>query len=286
MPVRGAAPRWVSSRWHGKCRDYTLPCERVLSEFGPPAPPVLGRFRQIAGARVVPSRWFDPSQRAPVAFVGTVLPEVFACSCRGAGCRIATGIRAAVDCPTSAPRPSRTIPFDHRRRDREQAHIPAEQPPPSQDPRFPAADAYPGRSGHRGRPPPQGPLRAVRLRHRACWRPPTGCGRPQTSERVSARREARAAAAGCSWSTSTHAACESTAPARVGFVVSKAVGGAVVRNRTKRRLRALMAARLTGIPGGCDVVVRANPAAGDATSAQLGDELDRLLGQVLQGARR
>ena len=33
-------------------------------------------------------------------------------------------------------------------------------------------------------------------------------------------------------------------PPRVGFVVSKAVGGAVVRNRTKRRLRALMAARV------------------------------------------
>ena len=82
------------------------------------------------------------------------------------------------------------------------------------------------------------------------------------------------------------AARESTAPARVGFIVSKAVGGAVVRNRTKRRLRALMGARLTGIPGGSDVVVRANPAAGDATSTQLGDELDRLLGQVLLGARR
>ena len=83
-----------------------------------------------------------------------------------------------------------------------------------------------------------------------------------------------------------HAARTSMAPARVGFVVSKVVGGAVVRNRTKRRLRAFMAARLPGIPTGCDVVVRANPAAGDATSAQLGDELDRLLRQVLVGGRR
>ena len=39
-------------------------------------------------------------------------------------------------------------------------------------------------------------------------------------------------------------------PPRVGFVVSKAVGGAVVRNRTKRRLRALVADRLPGIPTG------------------------------------
>jgi ribosomal protein L34/ribonuclease P protein component len=44
---------------------------------------------------------------------------------------------------------------------------------------------------------------------------------------------------------------------RVGFVVSGAVGGAVVRNRVTRRLRALDRARLGGIPSGCDLVVRA-----------------------------
>ena len=48
-------------------------------------------------------------------------------------------------------------------------------------------------------------------------------------------------------------------PPRVGFVVSRAVGGAVVRNRTKRRLRALVASRLDRLPDGLDVVVRANP---------------------------
>ncbi|WP_310152103.1 ribonuclease P protein component [Phycicoccus sp. 3266] len=70
-------------------------------------------------------------------------------------------------------------------------------------------------------------------------------------------------------------------PPRVGFVVSKAVGTAVVRNRTKRRLRALMAARLWDIPAGTDVVVRANPVAAQADSSALGAELDRLLGRVL-----
>ena len=78
-------------------------------------------------------------------------------------------------------------------------------------------------------------------------------------------------------------------PPRVGFVVSKAVGGAVVRNRTKRRLRALMAARLASVPLGTDVVVRANPAAAQANSHQLGAELDRVLPKVLArmgGGRR
>lgn len=51
---------------------------------------------------------------------------------------------------------------------------------------------------------------------------------------------------------------------RAGFVVSKAVGGAVVRNRVKRRLRHLVAGSLAGTTQGLDVVVRALPAAASA----------------------
>ena len=69
-------------------------------------------------------------------------------------------------------------------------------------------------------------------------------------------------------------------PPRVGFVVSKAVGGAVVRNRTKRRLRALMAARVGALPLGTDLVIRANPVAAQANSSSLGVELDGLLARV------
>jgi len=69
----------------------------------------------------------------------------------------------------------------------------------------------------------------------------------------------------------------SDGPPRVGFVVSKAVGNAVVRNRTKRRLRHLCAARLAGVTPGTDLVIRANAAAGGATSAELGAALDRAL---------
>ncbi|HWI34767.1 MAG TPA: ribonuclease P protein component [Lapillicoccus sp.] len=71
-------------------------------------------------------------------------------------------------------------------------------------------------------------------------------------------------------------------PVRVGFVVSKAVGGAVIRNRTKRVLRHLVAARLHRIPRGCDLVVRANPAAAEASTAELGAELDGALDTVLR----
>ena len=71
-------------------------------------------------------------------------------------------------------------------------------------------------------------------------------------------------------------------PPRVGFVVSKAVGTAVVRNRTRRRLRALVAARLSGIPSGVDVVIRAQPAAASATSAELSTALNPLLDKVIR----
>jgi ribonuclease P protein component len=66
---------------------------------------------------------------------------------------------------------------------------------------------------------------------------------------------------------------------RIGFVVSRAVGGAVVRNRVKRRLRhaarahlALLDANL-GQHGGYDIVVRALPAAADASFAELASDL-------------
>lgn len=67
---------------------------------------------------------------------------------------------------------------------------------------------------------------------------------------------------------------------RVGFVVSKAVGGSVVRHRVARRLRHLMRGRLSRLPAGSRVVVRALPAAAAADSAALGRDLDRALRAV------
>jgi len=71
-------------------------------------------------------------------------------------------------------------------------------------------------------------------------------------------------------------------PPRVGFVVSKAVGNAVVRNRTKRVLRALMSARLDQLPNGMDVVVRANTQLAGSPRTQVVQDLDRLLVTVLR----
>ncbi|MFF5172365.1 ribonuclease P protein component [Micromonospora sp. NPDC000089] len=65
-----------------------------------------------------------------------------------------------------------------------------------------------------------------------------------------------------------------SAPTRAGFVVSKAVGPAVVRNAVKRRLRHLVRERLAGLPPGSTLVVRALPAAAEASFARLGGDLD------------
>ena len=74
------------------------------------------------------------------------------------------------------------------------------------------------------------------------------------------------------------------APTRVGFVVARAVGGAVVRNRVKRRLRAQVAARLPEFEDGWFVVVRALPPSATATSAVLAADLDSALRTVLRPA--
>ncbi|MEI2809603.1 MAG: ribonuclease P protein component [Nocardioides sp.] len=68
---------------------------------------------------------------------------------------------------------------------------------------------------------------------------------------------------------------------KVGFVVSKAVGGAVTRNRVKRRLRHLVREQWAVMEPGDHVVVRALPRSASASSAELSDDLAR----CLRGAR-
>ncbi|MDG4790939.1 ribonuclease P protein component [Micromonospora sp. WMMD1102] len=79
------------------------------------------------------------------------------------------------------------------------------------------------------------------------------------------------------------------APARAGFVVSKAVGGAVVRNSVRRRLRHLVRDRLPALPPGSTLVVRALPAAAESSYTRLGADLDAALAAALaprKSARR
>jgi ribonuclease P protein component len=66
----------------------------------------------------------------------------------------------------------------------------------------------------------------------------------------------------------------SASTARAGFVVSKAVGNAVTRNKVRRRLRHLIRPILTELPAGTSVVIRALPAAAEAPFATLATDLE------------
>ena len=81
---------------------------------------------------------------------------------------------------------------------------------------------------------------------------------------------------------------EDTKP-KVGLVVSRAVGSAVVRNRVKRRLRELMRGRVAALPGGSLLVLRAHPAAAGTRQADLAADLDLVLERLQRrqvGARQ
>jgi ribonuclease P protein component len=69
----------------------------------------------------------------------------------------------------------------------------------------------------------------------------------------------------------------------VGFVVSKELGRAARRNLVKRRLRHIVAGRLTDLAG-VDLVVRARPEAAVADYARLHIDVDRCLDNLEEGA--
>lgn len=105
---------------------------------------------------------------------------------------------------------------------------------------------------------------------------------------ASYRRASRTGRRGSSRTLVVHAVADPSGAgaAQVGFVVSKAVGNAVVRNRVKRRLRHLVLDRLTALPPGGAVVVRALPAAAAATAAELRSDLERCLERALTSEAR
>src|SRR6476619_6608252 len=108
----------------------------------------------------------------------------------------------------------------------DEAHLPAEQPRPQAPARVPLPHGDPGR--------PQGPERPPRAR-------------PQEAQRLATikkRADFLAANAGKRASTPGFILLvrdrkDSDPSMRVGFTVTKKIGGAVVRNRMKRRFRAL-----------------------------------------------
>jgi len=73
------------------------------------------------------------------------------------------------------------------------------------------------------------------------------------------------------------AALAADEPSRIGFIVSKSVGNAVVRNLVKRRLREVGALSLQKYGSGFAIVVRALPASAGASFEQLRSDYDAAL---------
>jgi ribonuclease P protein component len=178
--------------------------------------------------------------------------------------------------------PVRTAPNTTERDAREQAYVPAEQPTSPQGARFPPAHAHPRRPLHPLLAPTQGPQEPRRLTARLFA--PGLAVLPAAHRLTEGDRFRDVVRRGRRAGSATVVVHRGDDPGgrrpRVGFVVSRAVGSAVVRNRVQRRLRHLVADHLEALPGSAVLVVRALPASAAATSATLAADLDQCLRRV------
>lgn len=78
-----------------------------------------------------------------------------------------------------------------------------------------------------------------------------------------------------------HAQSSGVGAPRLGLVVSKGVGGSVVRHRVSRRLRGIVAGLIGDLPPGLTLIIRALPAAATASSTELRADLGSTLRRVL-----
>ena len=73
---------------------------------------------------------------------------------------------------------------------------------------------------------------------------------------------------------------------RFGISVKKALGGAVVRNRIRRRIREILRRNRTEIPKGWDIVIHPRRSVAQAPFAPLEVELVRLLRSIAPSERK
>ncbi len=126
----------------------------------------------------------------------------------------------------------------------DEAHLPAEQSGPQAPARVPAPHGHRGRTQSAERAPrarPQEAQRLITLTRRADFVAANGGKRATTPGFILLVRDRQ----------------DSDPAKRVGFTVTKKIGGAVVRNRMKRRFRALARELVpaSGIPGADHVMI-------------------------------
>src|SRR5499427_730729 len=122
---------------------------------------------------------------------------------------------------------------------------------------------------------------APRRRRRSCVLPAESRMRRSAEFELTVRRGSRARRALLTGYLLVREDAAAQAPL-VGFVVSKAVGNAVARNKVRRRLRSVARGYLPALPGGSLLVVRAHPQAAAARQADLAAELDLVMGRLMR----
>ena len=72
---------------------------------------------------------------------------------------------------------------------------------------------------------------------------------------------------------------------RLGLAVSKSVGKAVVRNKVKRRFRAIAKEHQALLPNGCDVVLRAKPTAASTSFESLNEQIKKIFSKIAKNVK-
>src|SRR5688500_3555174 len=153
----------------------------------------------------------------------------------------------------------------------DEAHLSTEQPRPRTPPRLPLAHGDGGR--------PQGAERAPQPRPQEAQRLAAPAVLKNRSDFLAANKGRRAATA--AFVLLVHERGDGDVQKRVGFTVTKKIGNAVIRNRIKRRFRALAREVIParGIVG-ADHVMIGRSAAIDREYSVLRQDLERALAKV------
>lgn len=152
------------------------------------------------------------------------------------------------------------------RRNPSEAHLSTQRPQAGQEPRLPGPDVHPSRAGDPEEPPPQGPGQAVGLIL------PIRDRRTFGALRTNGTRVRRGPL------SVVFLDDDALGPPRVAYAMTKRVGGAVVRNRLRRRLRALVTdlARSGRVPAGA-LLLSAGPEAARRKPDELRNDVICLL---------
>ena len=157
-----------------------------------------------------------------------------------------------------------------------QADLPAEQPSAGKGSWFPAADAHPCRPGDRCRSSSQGPSLADCLTYRSLGVLPARYRMTRSADfGTTVKQGVRAVQPDLV--VHVRRVPDSADGPQIGFVVTKAIGGAVDRHRVARRLRHLIGAVLSDLEPTDRIVVRALPGSRSAKTQRLQQELSAAL---------